>query len=219
MNPRPASLFLLAATLAVAAPLTPDLTKAPAQHGWRFAPNTAASWVADAKGRPALKAKGIVWLEGTTFADGTIEADILGQSAPPQTNFLGIAFRGVDDTTYDCVYFRPFNFRAPNPDNASHAVQYISHPEWTWSRLRKERTGRYEQPIAPAPDGDAWFHAKIVIAGKSIRVFVNGAAKPSLEVESLTARGAGRVGIWGGAESGQGGHFANLVLTPSAAAK
>lgn len=210
-------LFLLLALVSplIAAPLKPDLTKAPAQEGWRFAPGTTASWVDDAKGRPALKAKGIVWLEGTTFTEGTIEVDILGQSAPPQSNFLGIAFRGVDDKTYDCVYFRPFNFRAPTKENSDHSVQYISHPEWTWQRLRKERTGRYEQPITPAPDGNAWFHAKIVIAGKSIRVFVNGATAPSLEVESLTDRSASRIGIWGGAEAGQGGHFANLVITPA----
>ena len=214
----PSRLFLsslFAATAFAATPLQPDLTKAPAQEGWKFAPKSAASWVAAAKGRPALHAKGIVWLEGATFSEGTIEVDILGQSTPPQSNFLGIAFHGVDDTTYDCVYFRPFNFRAPNPDNASHAVQYISHPEWTWSRLRKERTGVFEKPIAPAPDGDAWFHAKIVITGKIIRVFVNDATTPSLEVESLTTRTAGRIGIWGGAEAGGGGHFANLTLTPA----
>ncbi len=208
--------LLLAQALAVfaAAPLKPDLTKAPAQQGWKFSPNAAASWVADAKGRPALKAKGIVWLEGATFADGTIEVDILGQSAPPQSNFLGIAFRGTDDTTYDCVYFRPFNFRHTNPENAARSVQYVSHPEWPWQRLRSERTGRYEKPIAPPPDGDAWFRAKIVIAGKSIRVFVNGATTPSLEVESLNDRATGRIGIWGG-DAGQGGHFANLVVTPA----
>ncbi len=207
--------LLAPAALALAQPLKPDLAKAPAQAGWKFAPDTAVSWVADAKGRPALKAKGIVWLEGATFGDATIEVDILGQSAPPQSNFLGIAFRGVDDTTYECVYFRPFNFRHANPENAARAVQYVSHPAWPWQRLRQERTGRYEKPIAPAPDGDAWFHAKIVIAGKSIRVFVNGATTPSLEVDSLSERPRGRIGIWGGAESGQGGHFANLVITPA----
>jgi hypothetical protein len=208
--------LLLGASAFAATPLKPDLAQAPAQHGWKFAANhTSASWIADAKGRAALKAKGIVWLEGPAFADGTIEVDILGQSAPPQSNFLGLAFRGVDDTTYDCVYFRPFNFRHANPENAARAVQYISHPEWTWSRLRSERTGRYEKPITPPPDGDAWFRAKIVIAGKTIRVFVNGATTPSLEVESLTTRTSGRIGIWGGAEAGQGGHFANLVLTPA----
>lgn len=208
--------FLLApAALMLAQPLKPDLAKAPAQAGWKFAPDTAASWVADAKGRPALKAKGIVWLEGTPLGDATIEVDILGQSAPPQSNFLGIAFRGVDATTYECVYFRPFNFRHPNPDNARRSVQYISHPAWPWARLRQEHPRRYEKPITPAPDGDAWLHAKIVIAGKSIRVFVNGATAPSLEVESLADRSAGRIGIWGGAEAGQGGHFANLAITPA----
>ncbi len=126
----------LAALAFAATPLKPDLNRAPAPQGWKFSPNATASWVADAKGRPALKAKGIVWLEGAMFSDGTIEVDILGQSAPPQSNFLGIAFRGVDDTTYDCVYFRPCNFRHANPENAARAVQYVSQPEWPWQRLR-----------------------------------------------------------------------------------
>lgn len=209
-------LLLLVAVFAFAADTRkPDLTQAPARQGWKFAPDTAVKWVADAKGRPALHVKGIAWLEGTTFTNGTLECDILGQSAPPQSNFLGLAFRGVDDKTYDCVYFRPFNFRAPNPENAAHAVQYISHPDWTWSKLRKERTGRYEKPISPAPDGDAWFHARVVVSGKNVRVYVNGATTPSLEVETLTDRTSGAIGIWGGAESGVGGHFANLVIAPS----
>ena len=35
-----------------------------------------------------------------------------GARTSPQQSFLGIAFHVVDWTTYDAVYFRPFNFRA-----------------------------------------------------------------------------------------------------------
>lgn len=194
--------------------VTPDLKKIAAGVGGKAAPQAAVRWDADAKGRGALFSKSVVWLDGVNFSDGTIECDILGKSTPRGSNFLGIAFRGTDDATYDCVYFRPFNFRAPNPENSSHAVQYISHPTWTWQKLRAERTGQYEKPIAPPPDGDAWFHAKIVVSGKKVRVFVNGAATPSLEVETLNDRPNGRVGIWGG-DAGDGGHFANLTITPA----
>ena len=187
--------------------VTPDLQK--------LANGTSARWVADAKGKAALQLKGIAWLDGVTFGDGTIELDILGKSGPPQSNFLGFAFRGVDDKTYDCVYFRPFNFRAGDPEKASHAVQYTSEPKWPWAKLRKEKTGQYEKPIAPAPDGDAWFHARIVVGGRKVSVFVNGADKPSLEVETLNARITGKIGLWGGANAGQGGHFANLKITPA----
>ncbi len=54
----------------------------------------------------------VVVLPGIEFTDGVIEFDALGQSDPPQSNFLGISFRYVDETTHDAVYFRPFNFRA-----------------------------------------------------------------------------------------------------------
>ncbi len=154
-----------------------------------------------------MQVKDLLWLEDVTFGNGIIEIDILGKSAPPQSNFLGVAFRGVDEKTYDCVYFRPFNFRAAEAERASHAVQYTSEPQWGWAKLRQEKTGQYEKPITPAPDGDAWFHAKIVVTGKKVTVFVNGAEKPSLEVQTLNDRTTGKIGLWAGAGTGQGGHF------------
>ena len=81
----------------------------------------------------------------------------------PQQSFLGIAFHVVDWTTYDAVYFRPFNFRAASEEQRSHAVQYISHPGNTWQKLRAERPGQFEKAIDPAPDPDGWFHARIVV--------------------------------------------------------
>lgn len=198
-------LLILSAAALAAAEITPDL-KALAQG--------RARWETNAKGRPALFAPTALWLDGVTFSEGTIECDILGQGAPRGSNFLGLAFHGVDATTFECVYFRPFNFRAENPENASHAVQYISHPQWTWQKLRAERTGQFEKPIAPPPDGDAWFHARIVVTGKLVRVFVNDALTPCLEVERLSDRAGGRVAIWGG-DAGVGGYFANLKITPA----
>jgi hypothetical protein len=192
--------------------ITPDLQKISQGVGAKL-PAKGARWEPNAKGKPALFTGGAIWLDGVTFTNGTIECDILGKSQPRGSNFLGIAFRGADDQTFDCVYFRPFNFRAENPENASHAVQYISHPQWTWQKLRAERTGQYEKPIAPPLDGDAWFHAKIVGAGKKVSVFVNRAAKPALEVETLNDRPSGKIALWGG-DAGDGGYFANLKITP-----
>jgi hypothetical protein len=200
-------------SLLAAEAVAPDLKKVSQGSGAKFAGKTVVRWDAGVKGKDALFANGPVWLEGVNFTEGTIECDILGRSAPRGSNFLGIAFHGADDTTFDCIYFRPFNFRAENPENAAHAVQYISHPQWPWPKLRAEKTGQYEKPIAPPPDGDAWFHAKIVVAGKKVSVFVNGAARPSLEVEKLNDRTSGRIAIWGG-DAGVGGHFANLKVTP-----
>jgi hypothetical protein len=194
--------------------IVPDLKKVSQGIGAKIADNVTARWDTDAKGKPALFARGNIWIEGVNFSEGTIECDILGKSMPRSSNFPGIVFHGADEATFDCVYFRPFNFRAPNPENASHAVQYISHPQWTWQKLRAEKTGQYEKPITPSLDGDAWFHAKIVVAGKKVSVFVNDNATPCLEVEKLNDRTSGRIGIWG-SDAGDGGHFANLKITPT----
>jgi hypothetical protein len=126
---------------------------------------------------------------------------------------LGVSFRFVDETTHDAVYFRPFNFRADDADRKAHAVQYISHPKHHWFDLRKNKTGQYEKPITPAPDGDTWFHAKIVIKRPKLSVYVNGANEPSLVVEELSERNGGGIGLWVG--PGQGGYFANLSIVPT----
>ena len=119
-----------------------------------------------------------------------------GEAASLQSNFIGIAFRVVDNENYDCVYFRPFNFRSADPERRSHSVQYMSVPDWPWSRLRREKTGQYEQPIESAPDGDSWFHEKVVFENHILRVYVNGAGIPSLQVKELTERRGGGVGLW-----------------------
>lgn len=192
--------------------IVPDLKRVAEGIGAKLSDKTVARWETNVKGRNALFVRGNIWLEGVTFTDGTIECDILGKSLPRGSNFPGLIFRGADEATFDSVYFRPFNFRAEDPQNASHAVQYISLPQWTWSKLRAEKTGQYEKPIVPPPDGDAWLHARIVVEGNKMSVFVNDEPKPCLEIETLSDRRTGRVGI--GAGDGDGAHFTNLKITP-----
>jgi glyoxylase-like metal-dependent hydrolase (beta-lactamase superfamily II) len=95
-------------------------------------------------------------------------------------------------------------------------VQYLSHPASTWQRLRTERPGQFEQAIDPPPDPNGWFHARIVLAGGRVEVFVDGAAKPSLAVEDLGAAKSGGVALWVG--NGSDGAFANVRITPTAPA-
>jgi len=188
-----------------------DVTAIGRDPRWKIVGRTAT--VVDVKGKHALKLSegpgmGVVWLEGYDFANGEIEVDILGRSQPVQGSFVGIVFRVVDAQTHDAVYFRPFNFRATDSTRHSHAVQYVSHPAWPWQKLRTERPGAYEKPVIPEPDGDEWFHARIVVERPKIRVFVNGAAEPCLVVDELSDRTHGSLGLWVG--EGAGGHFANL---------
>lgn len=187
---------------AVAQTLVPDLKGVPAGRGWKGA--IAAARLVDRDGAAAIEFAGparadgqeVVWLDGFVFDEGSIEFDARGKGAPPQSSFVGVAFRTVDGKTHDAVYFRPFNFAAADAERRSHAVQYISEPLWPWERLRRERTGQFEQPVTPAPDGDAWFHARLDIAQGRVRVFVNGAPAPVLEAGELSGRSGGSVGLW-----------------------
>lgn len=195
--------------------LVADLARITSGEGWTVF-NRAAS-ISEEDGRilvsfDARPGDGAAWLEGVDFENGTIEVLIRGKNVP-QRSFVGVAFRGVDDETYDAIYFRPFNFLADNALSRSHHVQYVSHPENTWSRLREEHTGIYENEILDPPDPDGIFKARIEIHKPEIKVFVNDRTEPCLVVNELTGRTGGRVGLWMG--NGSDGSFAELVLRPA----
>jgi hypothetical protein len=155
---------------------------------------------------------GLAWWPDTNFANGTIEFDVRGKDVF-QKSFVGVAFHGTHETTYDAVYFRSFNFRASDPARRNHAVQYVSMPTYDWQKLRSEHPEKYEKPVSPAPVPDQWFHASIVVAHPKVSVFVNGATEPCLVVEQLSQRKSGWVGFWVG--NGSVGEFANLKITQS----
>ena len=211
-----AFLLVMATSLQLSAqsPDTINLSTIGKDSRWKIAGRTVSA--VDVKGKHAIRLSegpgmGVVWLDGYDFANGVIEIDLLGRSQPVQGSFVGVAFRVVDAQTFDAVYFRPFNFRAADSTRHSHAVEYVSHPQWPWEKLRAEHPGQYEQPLNPAPDGDEWFHARVVVARPKVSVFVNGATQPSLVVNELSDRTHGSVGIWVG--EGSGGNFANLRVT------
>ena len=152
---------------------------------------------------------GVAYLRGIELGNGTIEFDLKGKDVQGQS-FVGVAFHGVDSSTYDAIYFRPFNFKAEDPARRSHAVQYISHPTYTWQKLRAERPGIFEQPVNPAPDPNAWFHVRVVVASPKVSVFVGDAKEPCLVVTRLNDRTNRLVGLWVGNNSG--GDFADLKI-------
>lgn len=155
---------------------------------------------------------GLAWWPEVTIADGELEFDLRGRDEL-QKSFLGIAFHGVDETTYDAVYFRPFNFRAADPARRSHAIQYMSMPAYDWKRLRSEHPDKFEAGLAAPPDPNGWFHVRVSVSHPKVSVFVNGAAQPSLVVQQFSDRNSGWVGFWVG--NGSGGEFASLKITPS----
>ena len=127
--------------------------------------------------------------------------DIRGRS------FVGIAFHGIDDS-FDAVYFRAFNFKSP--ERNTHSVQYISHPTYTWSKLRKEFPQKYENVVNPVPDPNDWFHVKIDIQYPYVKVYVNNSETASLEISQLSEHKKGWLGLWVGNNSE--GMYRNLVI-------
>ena len=195
--------------------LHPDLAGIATGSGWTVT-NRAATVGAEGQHTvvtfDARLGDGAAWLDGVEFHNGTIEVLIRGKNSPGQS-FVGVAFRGVDDQTYDAVYFRPFNFLADNDLSRSHMVQYISHPDHTWSRLREEHTDVYENPLPNPPDPGQFFKARIEISKPEVRVYVEDETEPCLVVNELTDRTGGRVGLWMG--NGSDGSFAELVIRPA----
>jgi hypothetical protein len=153
---------------------------------------------------------GVAWLNNTRFKNGTIEFDVKGNDKP-QGSFVGIAFHGLKDTTYECVYFRPFNFLSADPVRKSHGVQYIAVPKYDWPLLREQYPNKYEQAVVPAPDPNAWFHVRITVTPKKVSVYVNGVQKAMLEVGPLTNTGGTKIGYWVG--NGSPGDWKNLKIT------
>jgi len=206
--------FVIADSTFSADSIVPDLARLAAGQDWKVENRSVQMVDKDGKKSVVFDARqndGIAWLSGFSFTDGEIECDILGRSQPIQGSFVGVAFRVQDAKTFDAIYFRPFNFRSPDAERRAHSVQYVSHPDWTWNRLRSERTGQYEKAIDPTPDGDQWFHARIVVRKPKVEVYVNGAATPSLVVDELSTRTDGSVGFFVG--NGSPGTFANLKIT------
>ena len=127
--------------------------------------------------------------------------------------FVGIAFRLQDDRTYDAFYLRPTNGRAEDQERRNHSAQYISHPEWTWFRLRKETPSRYESYVDLVPG--EWAKVRIEVRGDHARLFVNDAPQPTLVVNDVKtgASAKGGVALWLG--PGTVAHFRNLTVTPA----
>ncbi|ADB39645.1 hypothetical protein [Spirosoma linguale] len=167
------------------------------------------------KTHPGVTTKGIVWLKGVNFEQGTIDVDLRGKDVFLQS-FLGIAFHGVDTLTYDVVYFRPFNFQHPDTLRRNWSVQYMSMPDHGWPQLRKESPLTYEHSVQPVPRADDWFHCRLQITKTTVRVFVNYAANPSLTVDLLNQRSEGLIGLWA---DGLSGDFSNLTIHPYSAPK
>jgi hypothetical protein len=167
-------------------------------------------------GRPIVRLDarpggGMAVVQEAPFIEGTIELDVRGEDVQQQS-FPGVAFGVQNDSTYEAVYLRPFNFRVADTLRQKRAVQYIASPAWDWPRLRAESPGKFEHRVLPAPDPTAWVPLRLVVTRTQVTVFANGGSEPDLVVTRLGDVKPGPVALWVGNNSR--GDFANVRVTP-----
>lgn len=155
------------------------------------------------------KKEGLVWLDTKEFKNGSIEIKMRGKDEL-QKSFIGIAFHAKNDSVYDAVYCRPFNFVTKDSIRRIHAIQYVSHPEFTWKKLRKKKNGQYEKEIINPPDPNDWFTMKICVSSNKIEAYINDNKKPSLVVNKLSNCTEGKIGLFVGDSSG--GDFISIKI-------
>jgi hypothetical protein len=165
--------------------------------------------------QPTGGGNAIVEVSGTSTVNGTIEVDVIGQpeagSSPGARGFIGIAFRVADDSHFECLYIRPTNGRADDQLRRNHATQYVSLPDFEFSRLRTEAPGVYESYADLVPG--EWTHLRVEMAGQKARLYVNRATQPTLIVNDLKRPALpGLIGLWIGDETD--GYFSRLTVRP-----
>ncbi len=109
---------------------------------------------------------------GVTFLNGTIEFDMgfVGHG------ILGLKFRERDKDNAEVLYFRP----QPHCETSPDCIQYMpeAHGGFEWDL--------YDQYQGAAPiHSEGWNHIKLVIFGRRMNVYVNGATRPTLSVGRL----------------------------------
>jgi hypothetical protein len=160
---------------------------------------------------------GIAIVKGIAFQDGVIEVDVAGRRGPhalaEDRGFIGIAFRvSPDGERYEYIYLRPENGRADDQVRRNHAVQYASHPDFPWQRMRKDFPERYESYVDLEPA--VWTRMRVEVEGTRARLFVHDAKQPTLVVNDLKlGETEGGIALWIGA--GTEGFFSNLRVRKS----
>ena len=155
--------------------------------------------------------EGVAWLKGIEFSNGILEFEVRGENVK-QHSFVGIAFHGKDDSTFDAVYLRPFQFEEAEEVLKNRAIQYISLPNFTWRTLREKFPGKYEHSIiGPVPDPNSWVRVRVVVNDDTITTYINGNKEPSLVVQKVTQVKNGAVGFY--VANTSGGDFANIKIT------
>ena len=145
---------------------------------------------------------GVAFVRDSSFGDGTIDVDIAMHGHP---SFAGIVFRAASDDNYELIYVRPHLSRHPD------ALQYT--PVFGNSEAWQLYSGPGYTAAAELPL-NRWVHLRVIVAGHTARLFVDGAAEPQLVVTDLKRPWTrGQVGLWG---RFGGANFSNFTFTAAA---
>jgi hypothetical protein len=139
---------------------------------------------------------GITALKDFQFGNGTIEYDVSADSG------MGAAlmFRAASKENCEMFYLRP----RPNCQEAPDCVQYAPQ---TRGALLWDIFPQYQGP-APLHSGQ-WNHVRLVISGKRMNIYFNGATQPTLKVSRLEGDTD-----QGGLMLAGPGFFADLTVKP-----
>ena len=196
-------LALAAASSFISVPLDPDRWVI-SQENFKLDPADRQlhnGEITEYLGRRCMRvSKGLFWTKGLEFRDGIIEADV---AFPPSAVFFGLAFRIESADDYEVVFFRP------GASGTSQAVQYT--PGLRGANIWQLYTGPGYTAEAKLTR-ERWTHVRIEVRGPVARLFLDGAAEPTLVVPELRLRnGRGSIGFWG--HMGDS-YFADLRYTP-----
>ncbi|TAI47759.1 family 16 glycoside hydrolase [Flagellimonas allohymeniacidonis] len=112
----------------------------------------------------------IVTLEGKTYQNFVLEMDIAGKAMP------GIGFHAKDLYDYEFFYTRVFS--GGKEDALQYTPVYNAALPWQLYNEPIYETKAMFQP-------EEWFHLRIEVFDKKMRVFVNDEKSPNMEVELL----------------------------------
>ena len=157
----------------------------------------------------AQSGDGIAILKNVTFESGTVSIEFQGEDVAGKS-FVGFAFNIENDSTYEAVYFRPFNFESPKKINREHSIQYIYHPEFSWRKLRTEREGVFEAEFINPPNPNDWFSIELTISPTTVTVTDKSSEKVLMKVERVSKPISKSIGLWAGHNSK--GSYRNLKI-------
>lgn len=152
---------------------------------------------------------GMAIIKDLIFDKGIIDLEIKGENKPGKS-FVGIAFNIQNDSVYEAVYFRPFNFQSEEQIRREHSVQYIHHPKYSWRYLRTNHTGQFEAEFPRQPSPDEWFAVRVKIDDKKVYIYDKETNTELLSIERLTEQVSDRIALWTGFDSK--GEFRNLKI-------